>query len=110
MVEGHELRKSQLQGIIERTTTILMTKIGVQVALTRPNPPLLVSFQFYMSYHLYIVACAGAGATVIALVSFPSISLSSPSSSPLHGLYQQIMCCVLLLSSPYCLCEPHQGK
>lgn len=25
-------------------------------------------FQFYLSYHLYIVACAGAGATVIALV------------------------------------------
>lgn len=25
--------------------------------------------QFYMSYHLFIVACAGAGATVIALVS-----------------------------------------
>lgn len=26
--------------------------------------------QFYLSYHLYIVACAGAGATVIALVRF----------------------------------------
>lgn len=26
-------------------------------------------WQFYLSYHLYIVACAGAGATVIALVS-----------------------------------------
>ncbi|ROL48923.1 Neuronal membrane glycoprotein M6-b [Anabarilius grahami] len=25
--------------------------------------------EFYLSYHLYIVACAGAGATVIALVS-----------------------------------------
>lgn len=30
------------------------------------SPPL---FQFYLSYHLYIVACAGAGATVIAMVS-----------------------------------------
>lgn len=37
---------------------------------------LLVSFQFYLSYHLYIVACAGAGATVIALVrSLPPMSL-----------------------------------
>ena len=27
--------------------------------------------EFYMSYHLFIVACAGAGATVIALVSIP---------------------------------------
>lgn len=26
-------------------------------------------FQFYLSYHLYIVACAGAGATVVAMVS-----------------------------------------
>lgn len=32
------------------------------------NAPLL-SPQFYLSYHLYIVALAGAGATVIALVS-----------------------------------------
>lgn len=35
------------------------------------NSPLSPSFhpQFYLSYHLYIVALAGAGATVIALVS-----------------------------------------
>ncbi|KAG9349295.1 hypothetical protein JZ751_027738 [Albula glossodonta] len=26
--------------------------------------------EFYLSYHLYIVACAGAGATVIALIHF----------------------------------------
>lgn len=36
----------------------------------------VVFFQFYLSYHLYIVACAGAGATVIALVSFPPVSPS----------------------------------
>lgn len=29
----------------------------------------LLHLQFYLSYHLYIVALAGAGATVIALVS-----------------------------------------
>uniref|UniRef100_A0A8C6TYN7 Glycoprotein M6Bb n=1 Tax=Neogobius melanostomus TaxID=47308 RepID=A0A8C6TYN7_9GOBI len=28
------------------------------------------SSEFYLSYHLYIVACAGAGATVIALIHF----------------------------------------
>lgn len=40
--------------------------------------------QFYLSYHLYIVACAGAGATVIALVSMQfssSVSLSSGMTS-----------------------------
>lgn len=39
------------------------------------SPPSLISPslpQFYLSYHLYIVALAGAGATVIALVSFSS--------------------------------------
>lgn len=34
--------------------------------------------QFYLSYHLYIVACAGAGATVIALVRSPPLCPSSP--------------------------------
>ncbi|TRZ00075.1 hypothetical protein DNTS_004632 [Danionella cerebrum] len=28
------------------------------------------SSEFYLSYHLYIVACAGAGATVVALIHF----------------------------------------
>uniref|UniRef100_A0AAQ5YG81 Glycoprotein M6B n=1 Tax=Amphiprion ocellaris TaxID=80972 RepID=A0AAQ5YG81_AMPOC len=61
--------------------------------------------EFYLSYHLYIVACAGAGATVIALVSLPPASPSSPFSPSLHGLYQQIMCQVLLFSFPYGLCN-----
>lgn len=39
-VESHELRKFRLQGVIEPTTTILMTKIGVQVStLSCPNAP-----------------------------------------------------------------------
>lgn len=37
-----------------------------------PSPHFYPSLlpQFYLSYHLYIVALAGAGATVIALVRF----------------------------------------
>lgn len=48
------------------------------------------SVQFYLSYHLYIVACAGAGAAVIAMVSvnagvyWPVLSRwPSPSGAPL---------------------------
>ncbi|OBS71429.1 hypothetical protein A6R68_00006 [Neotoma lepida] len=33
--------------------------------------------EFYMSYHLFIVACAGAGATVIALIHFLMILSSN---------------------------------
>nr|AAK17943.1 myelin PLP-related membrane protein DM gamma1 [Xenopus laevis] len=35
------------------------------------------SNEFYMSYHLFIVACAGAGATVIALIHFLMILSSN---------------------------------
>ncbi len=70
------------------------------------NNHIIVFFQFYLSYHLYIVACAGAGATVIALVSFlSSLSIPLPLSPSLHGLYQQIMCQELLFSFPYGLCN-----
>ncbi len=42
--------------------------------------PKLILLQFYLSYHLYIVACAGAGATVIALVRVHDVHLFTFSS------------------------------
>lgn len=57
--------------------------------------PSVFLFQFYLSYHLYIVACAGAGATVIALVSLScwtlSVPLPPPPVLPLHGFNRRIM-------------------
>ncbi|KAA0715380.1 Neuronal membrane glycoprotein M6-b [Triplophysa tibetana] len=52
-----------------------------------------VSNEFYMSYHLYIVACAGAGATVIALIHYLMILSANwaylKDASHLHS-YQDI--------------------
>ncbi|XP_053471383.1 glycoprotein M6Ba isoform X1 [Ictalurus furcatus] len=43
--------------------------------------------EFYLSYHLYIVACAGAGATVIALVHY--LMILSANWAYLKGACQQ---------------------
>ncbi|RXN16534.1 neuronal membrane glyco M6-b isoform X1 [Labeo rohita] len=52
-----------------------------------------LSIQFYLSYHLYIVACAGAGATVIALIHYLMILSANwaylKDASHLHA-YQDI--------------------
>lgn len=55
-----------------------LIRVGTLDGMSVFNPNACCStFQFYLSYHLYIVACAGAGATVIALVSFPPLCPSS---------------------------------
>ncbi|KTG40471.1 hypothetical protein cypCar_00028849 [Cyprinus carpio] len=43
--------------------------------------------EFYLSYHLYIVACAGAGATVIALIHY--LMILAANWAYLKGLCQQ---------------------
>uniref|UniRef100_A0A673HEQ5 Glycoprotein M6Bb n=1 Tax=Sinocyclocheilus rhinocerous TaxID=307959 RepID=A0A673HEQ5_9TELE len=53
----------------------------------------LTAFSFYLSYHLFIVACAGAGATVIALIHYLMILSANwaylKDASHLHA-YQDI--------------------
>uniref|UniRef100_A0A674NLG8 Glycoprotein M6B n=1 Tax=Takifugu rubripes TaxID=31033 RepID=A0A674NLG8_TAKRU len=75
--------------------------------------------EFYLSYHLYIVACAGAGATVIALVRSPPLCPSSPlqpvsagsvptdrvscSSLHSHGVYEYYWLFLSSIRCPICI-------